>query len=958
MTMTTSETTPSPTYQWVSRARNYEEENAETLPLRPVEDHPLLHAGTTETVAPSISAASLSLSQAEDPLSKLKDSFPDSAFSPSKAISSSASPAALVAAAEEEEEEGFMPWGARKAGILQKYTTNECIGISVKFMNEIGAPTPIRPADTIKQRLEKLEETAESQQQEMMQLSQKEYVTHIEKLHEELIRAWDEDQRVKSLKIAIQCAKVCADTSVIKFYPSKFVLVTEILDTFGKLVFERIKRRSVTQDTPTSPPKPLPDNFTSDMVSENARETCRNWFFKIASIRELIPRIYIEMSIIRCYRFLTNEDLRVIIERLAGMLRGIGDPLVALYARAYLARKGHEIAPHQREYLLGLFYDHLYTISTARKFGRVKKILDITHVKLPEYLDLYSPGSEWLLQCIGHKASNDVMLAVLRKYKETNDALILNHILSSFSPDFIAANALAITTLIREADDESFPKYKLYSTLGVNLVMCSPPKEQQLPILNEVWKVVTKLENPEEYIFVAEVYIEYPLKYFTSKEVNLMLGDILKHVNVDKAYLNFQPQLQSIVQKILTTYKDFSIILGMDKFLPLLDLFAGDTQVEVSKAVLDSFARQILPTADPVVINAVLTVGKIVHDSLNSLSFIDEVRQVSRLICTFIQKIDFQRDVEKQLNFYVDCRRAFANFDVVKHHLIQGVCRLAMKTYDIVQGKHTKKTAAFVRACLAYCFITIPSMEDVLGRLHLYVLAGQVALLNQSQAQAEALLKAAITLIPEVPNVTEIDGQVRSTEEHLVSIISSLAAVLIVTPGHPEHGAFYLIKGLVKVVQDYKWEKGSLGKARVCLALLSSFVAQSQHSFPYHIQGVDSNDTLFSGEPGYQNDLNVFIDQVLADLFEIMAQLKEDHDVSAQKNQANLAMDLFNYIVAYTELNAKTATLAVNLSTLAKQSGVHSAYLRSSLDFLGSPAKQNSLFAQELFKKIKGNAAR
>lgn len=58
-------------------------------------------------------------------------------------------------------------------------------------------------------------------------------------------------------------------------------------------------------------------------------------------------------------------------------------------------------------------------------------------------------------------------------------------------------------------------QYQLYTALGVNLVLSAPPKDQQLSILNEVWKVVTKLTDPKEYITVAEVYIEYPLKHCT-----------------------------------------------------------------------------------------------------------------------------------------------------------------------------------------------------------------------------------------------------------------------------------------------------------------------------------------------------------------------------------------------------------------------------------------------------------
>ena len=36
----------------------------------------------------------------------------------------------------------------------------------------------------------------------------KEYTDQIEKLHEELADAWNNAERVKSLKIAIQCSKV------------------------------------------------------------------------------------------------------------------------------------------------------------------------------------------------------------------------------------------------------------------------------------------------------------------------------------------------------------------------------------------------------------------------------------------------------------------------------------------------------------------------------------------------------------------------------------------------------------------------------------------------------------------------------------------------------------------------------------------------------------------------------
>jgi len=75
-------------------------------------------------------------------------------------------------------------------------------------------------------------------------------VDRITTLHSELSTAWDNAERVQALKRAIQCAKSLATITVPQCYPSVFVMVTEILDTFGKLVFNRIKDKSSADGGP------------------------------------------------------------------------------------------------------------------------------------------------------------------------------------------------------------------------------------------------------------------------------------------------------------------------------------------------------------------------------------------------------------------------------------------------------------------------------------------------------------------------------------------------------------------------------------------------------------------------------------------------------------------------------------------------------------------------------------
>lgn len=47
------------------------------------------------------------------------------------------------------------------------------------------------------------------------------------------------------------------------------------------------------------------------------------------------------------------------------------------------------------------------------------------------------------------------------------------------------------------------------------------------------------------------------------RELNTILGDIIKHMTPDRAFEDFYPQLQSITVKILDHLHDFSVLFAM-----------------------------------------------------------------------------------------------------------------------------------------------------------------------------------------------------------------------------------------------------------------------------------------------------------------------------------------------------------------------------------------------------------
>jgi hypothetical protein len=703
-------------------------------------------------------------------------------------------------------------WNIKKTQILKDYALVGNITMKSSAIDDFDGSgvedgSNTRKVDLYTQRLASLEKKDES----TVTLTQKEYEDHIKKLSDDLNRAWAKDERVGSLKIAIQLAKLLADTSVPKFYPCMFVMVTDVLERFGDMVFNRLKvkaEEALTEGLVGGRRGRLPTNFKPADVPMTAKETCRNWFYKTACIRELLPRIYIEITLLKCYKFLTDSDFPSILSRCASIIRGIGDPLVAFYTRAYLLNSGQALAPDVQQHAISMVHD---VMLTYRMFSEPyhKTELSRLQVSPKEYSLSLAPAVEWMLKFVGKNASKETFQAVLYQYREhCNDAMTLRCILDAFDANYYSHASLGMAALILSAEPSSANTVDVFASMGRQLLTSPPPENQRLPLLNDIWKVVVKCDDIVSYVRCTFAWLDTVQMHYSERETMILLADLSSRLQQYEEDLpeTVLRQVEGIVTSLVTQKESLShAVLTSDYLLKILDLFKGAKKVAICKEILEAFRKQG-NTSDAVLINTLFDIGRVLHDSFDYLAPPAETRALAKLIIEgFINKIDFGRDLEQQLNIYVECRAIFCNLDRVMHQLVLHVSHLAVRALRYVKGKHNKKTSAFVKACLAYCHISIPSIADVSSKLYLLLNCAQVALLNNCLPQTDTFLKAAISLIPELPPTEEIDGKKISTEDKLVSFVNNLLAFLVVVPGHPEHGPFYIVHGLLNALPRYPW---------------------------------------------------------------------------------------------------------------------------------------------------------
>eukprot|EP01138_Halocafeteria_seosinensis_P006057 gb/GECG01006192.1/.p1 GENE.gb/GECG01006192.1/~~gb/GECG01006192.1/.p1 ORF type:complete len:1148 (+),score=150.73 gb/GECG01006192.1/:1-3444(+) len=631
------------------------------------------------------------------------------------------------------EQAGALDWSVQKAHVLNTYTTGAKVEVDESLLGDESNEVLENEDSSIEKTRQRLDALTTEQQRrqaarnrQFVDISQSEYIEHIHKVHANLKSNWESGKKVDALKCAVQCSKLLCHARAPAFYPSIFALVTAVLDSFGQFVFARIRKAADDQYKKMGNGTKLPEDFSPNDIGSTAREMCKNWLYKTACIRELLPRLYIEMALLPCYRFLSEADYAVLTLRLAQSCRGLGDPLVAVYARWYLARNVYKLVRDQprreRTCILTVLQDYLRSFELCVSSERLK-ILESKGINLQKYLWLHRPALKWLFHQLARtRCDQKDFDDILELYYEFVCPAMRNHLAlgnrdfaegsSDDSPESVGGALVILDCLFDAFPGQFYPKdpTKLFSLVEsasklacpktsrrfqgtdpyeklVDLVhpahvfrsitkglIVSPPKNKgkMRKYLNNSWKIVSNLGGDSSslqlFASCAEIYTAFVLRWMDSSISAVLLSDIVKHIeraqqqNPDR---DLPDALLDSLQNILTQHlyhTSQKLQEGVDE-----EERKGLIDILTSENfvfLLDSFPPRRKQSVSENLLAAFVSTSVRISDNVLLQTMLDVARNVAQGIDSMASQ-DTRRRVDTILSSFI--RKPYFSRDLEKH---------------------------------------------------------------------------------------------------------------------------------------------------------------------------------------------------------------------------------------------------------------------------------------------------
>ena len=154
---------------------------------------------------------------------------------------------------------------------------------------------------------------------------------------------------------------------------------------------------------------------------------------------------------------------------------------------------------------------------------------------------------------------------------------------------------------------------------------------------------------------VAIVLTEFAIKNKRAESVNTFISEIFKKfrdyvkvVQDDELY----QRLEELIMVIMKTAKDFSEIIGMENFMQLLNFFSSSIKLRLCEIMIDNYLKQEEIFKDSYNTHTVLTIAKVLHDKIDSMSDESEISRISKKIFSLIKNWFWKRFRDDVENLY------------------------------------------------------------------------------------------------------------------------------------------------------------------------------------------------------------------------------------------------------------------------------------------------------------------
>lgn len=635
--------------------------------------------------------------------------------------------------------------------------------------------------------------------------TQVELVAHVEGLDKELRNFWKNGEKVRSTRVTIQAIKMLCAPKVPQCYPSIFMLVSSVMDTFGDFVAKRLQELSAGQNVIVATLLKKGQDADADLIPPETVEVCNNWFLKISSIRELVPRICVELSLLKCFRYVSKKmrsAMPEVVERLAGQIRGIADPLVASHIRWYLFLRAAEVL-HGREWATPLtecYFDQLHMLQSCKHAGT---------------LPLYAPSLQWMLDTLLAYGNTDDRPRIISKTVE----LVFELKCAPLSAVLFRAltirdlTEIGIDTLLSHVSSFKDPQERAVAISGfcLSLVDGEIPgtsRAAKTALLSEIHGVADLDTMPvQQFLIAVEALLLLCAAHFGPKQIHVILR-ITREKLINETSNIVEGPLSNMISRLIRHFSPGPLLTSPD-LVPLVRMVSsqlrGDVIVNLLRAV---------PTGNEAYMAVALELCRILEQS-QVVGKSTDADEFTRLVSKTLISV-CPNDPEAKLAFLCEARHTLSDAEILRATLIH----IALRTVDSL-SLTTRKRRNIAKVFFAFAHVTIPALQSPFTRLRTALIATAIAFKKGLVSNGEGLMHLCVTILPDLqPLTTSTDGTVSSNDSATKDAILQLVSIAAAVPPHAKYGHLYLFESVLQWSDKYQWPTSSTTKYSIWLSIV------------------------------------------------------------------------------------------------------------------------------------------